>query len=115
MLRTKGQGGKRGTCAIVIYPMNALANSQIEEAEKFLRQYGGPNKPRVARFTGQEKTDERDAIAADPPDILLTNFMMLEYLLTRRDQRDEQVIRNCEGLRFLVLDELSHLPGTSGR
>ncbi len=106
VLRAKASGARQRTCAIVIYPMNALANSQIEEAQKYLRNFDGPNKPTVARFTGQEKTEDRRNIAENPPDILLTNFMMLEYLLTRRAAQDEQVIRNCEGLRFLVLDEL---------
>lgn len=114
ILRTKSEGSKKSTCAIVIYPMNALANSQIEEAEKFLRQFDGPNKPRVKRYTGQEKTDDRAEIARNPPDVLLTNFMMLEYLLTRRASQDEQVISNCEGLRFLVLDELHTYRGRQG-
>ncbi len=114
VLRKSEAGARPGTCAIVIYPMNALANSQIEEAEKFLRNFDGPRKPTVARFTGQEKAEERTAIAESPPDILLTNFMMLEYLLTRRSKQDEQVMKNCEGLRFLVLDELHTYRGRQG-
>ncbi len=42
----------------------------------------------IARYTGQEKDEERKRIAADPPDILLTNFMMLELLMTRQDETD---------------------------
>jgi hypothetical protein len=37
----------------------------------------------VARYTGQEGAATRENIAANPPDILLTNFMMLELILTR--------------------------------
>jgi hypothetical protein len=114
VLRARSDTGKQGTCAIVIYPMNALANSQIEEAQKFLRNIDGPEKPTVARFTGQEDAAEREAISANPPDILLTNFMMLEYLLTRRSAQDARVISNCEGLRFLVLDELHTYRGRQG-
>ena len=36
-----------------------------------------------ARNTGQERDEERNAIVAKPPDILLTNYVMLELILTR--------------------------------
>jgi ATP-dependent helicase YprA (DUF1998 family) len=78
-------GSGKGIQAIVVYPMNALANSQAGELEKFLK-YGYPeNKEPVtyARYTGQESPEERDAILAHPPDILLTNYVMLELILTR--------------------------------
>ena len=56
--------------------------------------------------TGQEKQQIRKDIAENPPDILLTNFMMLELILTRYEPIDRQVVENCRGLEFLVLDEL---------
>ena len=83
------RGSGRGIQAIVVYPMNALANSQAEELRKFL-EFGYPEgQPpvRFARYTGQEKGDEREAIRSSPPDILLTNYMMLELLLTRSEDR----------------------------
>ena len=60
--------------------MNALANSQIKEIEKFVGQSGLPEhlQPVVRRYTGQEGEDERQKIANNPPDVLLTNFMMAE-------------------------------------
>src|SRR5690606_9623145 len=67
-----------------------------------------------ARYTGQEDTEERQKIRHNPPDILLTNFMMLELLMTRQDELDRAVIRNCQGLRFLVLDELHTYRGRQG-
>jgi len=67
-----------------------------------------------ARYTGQESNETREAIAKSPPDILLTNFMMLELLLTRQEPLDRQVIKNCEGLEFLVLDELHTYRGRQG-
>jgi ATP-dependent helicase YprA (DUF1998 family) len=77
------------TRAIVIYPMNALANSQLEELEKFLHGYPEDRKPfTVKRYTGQESREERQDIATHPPDILLTNFMMLELILTRYEEID---------------------------
>jgi len=65
-------------------------------------------------YTGQEDTERRRQIADSPPDILLTNFMMLELLMTRQDRIDRDVIGNCEGLRFLVLDELHTYRGRQG-
>lgn len=105
---------QKRTRAIVIYPMNALANSQAEELLQFLGNIQGPPPVSCARYTGQEKQEERERIAADPPDILLTNFMMLELLMTRQDELDRSVIANCEGLRFLVLDELHTYRGRQG-
>ncbi len=78
------------TRAIVIYPMNALANSQRKELEKYL---GGDDTQRAVTFertTGQESAEERQRVAANPPDILLTNFMMLELLMTRQDPLDRR-------------------------
>jgi len=115
ILRAKDVNPSPRTRAIVIYPMNALANSQMEELDKFL--YGFPIGAApfsVARYTGQEKQPERDAIASNPPDILLTNFMMLELILTRFEETDRQVLEHCAGLEFLVLDELHTYRGRQG-
>jgi RAD3-like DEAD/DEAH box helicase/uncharacterized protein DUF1998/helicase-like protein len=102
------------TRAIVIYPMNALANSQLEELDKFIKHVPGEKPVTFARYTGQEDTEERRRISENPPDILLTNFMMLELLMTRQDELDRRVIGNCAGLRFLVLDELHTYRGRQG-
>jgi ATP-dependent helicase YprA (DUF1998 family) len=102
------------TRAIVIYPMNALANSQMNELRRFLSPIDGMPSVSFARYTGQEGTDERDAIKDNPPDILLTNFMMLELLMTRQSDLDRTVIKNCEGLNFIVLDELHTYRGRQG-
>jgi hypothetical protein len=112
ILRERATGGPRRTRAIVIYPMNALANSQQEELGKFAR--NAPGLVEFARYTGQESNEVRQSIAKSPPDILLTNFMMLELLLTRQEALDRQVIKNCEGLEFLVLDELHTYRGRQG-
>ena len=107
-------GRGRGIKAIVVYPMNALCNSQYGELEKFLRLgYGAGQEPvRFDRYTGQENQERRDAIAANPPDILLTNYVMLELLLTRPFER--KIINAANGLRFLVLDELHTYRGRQG-
>jgi ATP-dependent helicase YprA (DUF1998 family) len=83
------RGSGRGIQAIIVYPMNALANSQRGELEKYLcHGYPAGSPPvRFARYTGQESFDERKQIQQNPPDILLTNYVMLELLLTRPEER----------------------------
>jgi len=103
------------TRAIIVYPMNALANSQAEEIGKFMQNPGASSLGlSIARYTGQESSAERLALAKNPPDILLTNFMMLELILTRYEEVDRQVVDHCQGLEFLVLDELHTYRGRQG-
>ncbi len=112
ILRAKAEGKAAGTSAIIIYPMNALANSQMEEINKFL--LGCEGSFTVARYTGQDSAAEREAIANNPPDILLTNYMMMELILTRGTDVDKRVMEHCAGLKFLVLDELHTYRGRQG-
>ena len=107
-------GSGRGIRAIVVYPMNALANSQAEELGKFLdKGYPEGRSPvRFARYTGQERGAEREAIRSEPPDVLLTNYMMLELMLTRSE--DRALVRAAQGLGFLVFDELHTYRGRQG-
>ena len=114
VLAARRTRGERRTCAIVVYPMNALANSQMDELAKFIGQAPGERPVTFARYTGQEDRSERRRVADDPPDILLTNFMMLELLMTRQEEIDRRVIGNCADLRFLVLDELHTYRGRQG-
>lgn len=119
IVRAKKAGEPARTRAIIIYPMNALANSQLGEIRKFVDDavaVGLPAhlKPTVARYTGQETDEERQQISRDKPDILLTNFMMLELLMTRQERLDQAVIANAQGLDFLVLDELHTYRGRQG-
>lgn len=107
-------GSGKGVQSIVVYPMNALANSQLGELEKFLKAGypGGKGPVTFARYTGQESQEERDAIMEKAPDIILTNYVMLELMLTRT--REEKLMKQAEGLRFLVLDELHTYRGRQG-
>ena len=65
VLRRRTASNTRGISAIVVYPMNGLCNSQMDELEKFLR-FGypkGQEPVRFARYTGQESTEDRQAFA----------------------------------------------------
>jgi superfamily II DNA/RNA helicase len=111
VLEAKADGSYTpGIKAIVVYPMNALANSQLGELQKFL----GTSNQQVTfeRYTGQESSEKRASIIANPPDILLTNYVMLELVLTR--PRERGLVKAARGLHFLVLDELHTYRGRQG-
>lgn len=110
-------GSGNGVQAILVYPMNALINSQEEELKKLAAGYetttGSPFPLRFAAYTGQTKSEIRKQVLDSPPDILLTNYMMLELLLTRHGER--QIRDSIYGsLRFLVFDELHTYRGRQG-
>ncbi|MEU7628630.1 protein kinase [Nocardia sp. NPDC049220] len=117
VLRERKEAG--GTAArvraIIVYPMNALVNSQDDELKKYLTNgYGAGKEPvTYARYTGQESDERRREIRDNPPDILLTNYVMLELMLTRPGDRDS-LIRMATGLEFLVFDELHTYRGRQG-
>lgn len=106
-----------GVTAIVVYPMNALINSQYEEFMRYQANYEnstGKQFPiQFGRYTGQEGEDVRQKMREHPPQIILTNYMMLELLLTRTRER---AIRDAiyENLQFLVFDELHTYRGRQG-
>ncbi|MGY2944946.1 DEAD/DEAH box helicase [Thermostichus sp. MS-CIW-34] len=112
------QGGSRHqVVAIVVYPMNTLVNSQYQSlqalCERYERNYHRPFPVRFARYTGETSENERDQLRRDPPQILLTNYVMAELLLVRPE---DQRFLNPEmgGLRFLVFDELHTYRGRQG-
>jgi len=109
----QGKAKKKGIKAILVYPMNALINSQEEEIKKYAENFG-PDFPIIAKkYTGQEGGDLRDLMKQDQPDIILTNYMMLELIMTRQSEswmRDS--IR--DNLKFLVFDELHTYRGRQG-
>ncbi len=111
VLKGRARDPRPRTRALVVYPMNALANSQLEELRKFL---GAADDITFARYTGQESAEERERIRKNAPDILLTNFMMLEMLMTRQHELDRNVLANCQDLEFIVLDELHTYRGRQG-
>jgi DEAD/DEAH box helicase len=100
----------KGVRAILVYPMNALINSQKEELDKFLRQVANTH-IRVEQYTGQESSTKKNEIQENPPQILLTNYVMLELMLSRTH---EDKLVESPNLKFLVLDELHTYRGRQG-
>lgn len=106
--------GLHAVRAIIVYPMNALINSQLAALQR-LQERNWPDSPvvRFARYTGQEDNEARRAIREDPPHVLLTNYVMLEYMLLRPQERPlvQQATRQ---LQFLVMDEMHVYRGRQG-
>ena len=108
---------KSGIKAIIVYPLNALINSQEAALLGFevnYRKRTGSSLPfTFAKYTGQEKQDDRDKVIANPPDILLTNYMMLELLMVRKS--DEGLRKSfLDSIEYLVYDELHVYKGRQG-
>jgi len=107
----------RGVKAIIVYPMNALINSQFNELKGYREYYekttGGKFPFTFGQYTGQEKADDRQLLLEENPDILLTNYMMLELILTRSK---EAALKTSiyQNLRFLAFDELHTFRGRQG-
>lgn len=107
----------KGIKAIIVYPMNALINSQSialkEYSENYQTSTGKEFPITYAQYTGQEGETERIRVREELPDILLTNYMMLELILTRPH---EYTIRDSiyDSLKFLVFDELHTYRGRQG-
>lgn len=102
--------------ALVVFPMNALVNSQLAALQKlkdgYERRTGKTFPVTFAKYTGDTR-DDRDLLRNHPPQVMLTNYVMAELMLVRpEDQRF--LDRAGGGLKFLVFDELHTYRGRQG-
>jgi hypothetical protein len=103
---------KDGLTAILVYPMNALANDQKIRIDDYLAGAGFAGAVRVEQYDRSTSPAKRQEMRSKPPHILLTNYMMLEYLLVRpADREDIFANHRC---RYLVLDEVHTYRGALG-
>ncbi|HEU18462.1 MAG TPA: DEAD/DEAH box helicase [Deltaproteobacteria bacterium] len=124
--------GIKGIKAVFVYPMNALANSQYEDFSERLNKSG----LKIGLYTGDTPTGREEAlknftasnrslpydsevisrtdIQENPPDILMTNYVMLDLLLTRFNDRNLFPEEGTSPLKFLVLDEVHTYSGKKG-
>lgn len=125
-----------GVRAMILYPMNALANDQRERLGDIcrkLRDELSSFEPTFGQYIGQTPRDHKDrwrnaAVRAEerlpgervfrkemqdkPPHILLTNYSMLEYLLIRPE--DSPLFDDGVRWQFIVLDEAHQYRGARG-
>ncbi len=123
------QPGENGIRALLLYPMNALVNDQVERLRNWLSaQTAGPSTVTFLHFTSEtpenretlkwsslanEKSGPSRLLTREqgreaPPDILVTNYSMLEYMLCR--PQDAPFFGSA--LRSIVLDEAHLYSGT---
>lgn len=120
--RRAGEGGVK---AVILYPMNALANDQAARLAGLLASdessfagvtaalYTGQEGPNRTRVTAEGLITDRGVIRDSAPDILLTNYKMLDQLLLRHE--DQRLwAQSATSLRYLVLDEFHTYDGAQG-
>ncbi len=129
--------------AVIVYPMNALINSQNEEIKKFERNFlisklqdrnafsdkdktldeqitelrgivGDIFPIKYGQYTGQESEEVRENMRINPPHIILTNYMMLELIMTRGGKDFDIKTNILENIKYLVFDELHTYRGRQG-
>ena len=115
-----------GIKAILIYPMNALASDQARRIAAAINDLPGLNGVRAGIYADAEPKNptmevtpdsvitHRDTMRKDPPDILLTNYKMLDYLLLRGRDKPLWDQNAPETLKFLVVDEMHTFDGAQG-
>ncbi|MET0494359.1 MAG: DEAD/DEAH box helicase [Actinoplanes sp.] len=116
--------GVPGMKALILYPMNALANDQAARLTGLLTGHPELASITAALYTGQKDKPrtmvtedglitDRGVIRDTAPDILLTNYKMLDQLLLRHE--DQNLWRqSATSLRYLVLDEFHTYDGAQG-
>lgn len=123
-----------GVRAMLLYPMNALANDQLWRLRELLAHIPDVT---FGRFTGDTGWEDEESLANDyvrrygveplqnemlsrqrmretPPHILVTNFAMLEYLLLRPAETKFFDGQTGDHWKFVVLDEVHTYQGAKG-
>jgi DEAD/DEAH box helicase domain-containing protein len=116
---------KPGIKAIIIYPMNALAGDQAKRFADVI--HSTPElkgKVRVGLFVGGASDEKlmgekhvitcKNTLRKSPPDILLTNYKMLDFLLMRPKDQVLWQHNTPDSLKYLVVDELHTFDGAQG-
>ncbi|MCP9786562.1 DEAD/DEAH box helicase, partial [Cyanobium sp. N5-Cardenillas] len=123
--------GQRGIKVILIYPMNALATDQAKRIAHLIHTIPALAGLRAGLYIGDQEEvssiamgpeqviTDRSTMHKAPPDILLTNYKQLDYLLLQPHTQGlwAQNARLEDGtsvLRYLVVDEFHTFDGAQG-
>lgn len=129
--RAQRERGSPGIKAIILYPMNALASDQAARLAKEIVHTPALAGIRAGLYVGEAPAQEsssvqqmadggfsiitdRHALRENPPDILLTNYKMLDFLLIRAADASLWARQQPDTLRYLVVDELHTFDGAQG-
>lgn len=115
--RREKAAGVRGVKAILLYPMNALATDQALRLDTELKD-GGLSQVTAGLYIGDVPSTTYPRVATlrqdmrrMPPDILITNYKMLDLLI----QRAEDVpLWEGADVRYVVVDEFHTYDGAQG-
>jgi len=120
--------GEKGIKALIIYPMNALATDQSKRIAELIHtspelrgnvtagMYVGGRESVPSRAMNDEHIiTDHETMLSSPPDILLTNYKMLDYLLVRpKDALLWNGNSSPETLKYIAVDELHTFDGAQG-
>ncbi|MFW5710787.1 MAG: DEAD/DEAH box helicase [Spirochaetota bacterium] len=127
-LQHGGARGDTGIKAIFIYPMNALATDQARRLATIIHEDGRLNgRVTAGLFIGDDGSarpasvmsrdsiiTDREVMLSSPPDILLTNYKMLDLLLLRAAYAPLFAGNRPQTLKYLVVDEIHTFDGAQG-
>lgn len=119
--------GERGIKALIIYPMNALATDQAKRIAELIYEspelrgnvtvgmYVGGQEHAPARMMSEHGViTEHETMLNSAPDILMTNYKMLDYLLVRPKDALLWQDNDTETLKYIAVDELHTFDGAQG-
>ncbi|MFG3290152.1 DEAD/DEAH box helicase [Streptomyces sp. NPDC048179] len=120
--RREREAGRGGVKAVLLYPMNALATDQAQRINDYLEKDTRLERVRAALYIGDKPSREfkdsvrkvaveREEIRRTRPDILITNYKMLDLLLQRPE---DQKLWEGSALAYVVLDEFHTYDGAQG-
>ncbi|MFF7094716.1 DEAD/DEAH box helicase [Streptomyces rubradiris] len=116
--RREREAGRSGVKAVFLYPMNALATDQAQRINELLTENAALGKLSAGLYIGERAATQyekvltrRSDMQLSPPDILITNYKMLDLLLQRAD--DAPLWRESD-IRYVVVDEFHTYDGAQG-
>lgn len=119
--------GEKGIKALIIYPMNALATDQAKRIAEIIWKspelrgnvtagmyVGGSDLHGSPVMSEDTIITKKDTMLNNPPDILMTNYKMLDYLLVRPKDASLWEDNKPDTLKYIAVDELHTFDGAQG-